>query len=163
MNSCDHYNYVKTKAYVDSLKNVFANVCLLSFTTFMETRLEIHLIIVPCVRLTSEILAFVFFLTDLQMLFLLYYVLSESFLDSQINPTGIVYFDLNILQWILGCFGMSDLSFWFSYFVLLWLDANDVIHEAHDYLQGLNDVILDLWSPSSLQSLVYEMLKLSTC
>ena len=28
MNTCDHYNYVKTKAYAESLKNVFANMCL---------------------------------------------------------------------------------------------------------------------------------------
>ena len=28
--ACDHYNYVKTKAYVKSLKNVFATMCLRS-------------------------------------------------------------------------------------------------------------------------------------
>ena len=27
MNTGDHYNYVKTKAYVEGLKNVFANMC----------------------------------------------------------------------------------------------------------------------------------------
>ena len=28
--SCDHYNYVKTKAYLESLENLFANMCLRS-------------------------------------------------------------------------------------------------------------------------------------
>ena len=30
MNTCDHYNYMKTKTWVESLKNVFANMCLRS-------------------------------------------------------------------------------------------------------------------------------------
>ena len=30
MNTCDHYNNVKTKAYVKGLKNVFATMCLRS-------------------------------------------------------------------------------------------------------------------------------------
>ena len=30
MNSCDHYNYVKTKAYLESLKDLSANMCLRS-------------------------------------------------------------------------------------------------------------------------------------
>ena len=30
MNTCDQYNYVKTKVYVESLKNLLANTCLRS-------------------------------------------------------------------------------------------------------------------------------------
>ena len=42
INTCDHYNYVKTKAYVESLKSV-CNHVLAILTNYMETRLKISL------------------------------------------------------------------------------------------------------------------------
>ena len=38
MNTCDHYNYVKTNGYVYSLKNVFATMCL----RFLRLKLQLH-------------------------------------------------------------------------------------------------------------------------
>ena len=43
MNTCDHYNYVKTKAYVESLKNVFAAMCLRSLRLALSLSLVLKM------------------------------------------------------------------------------------------------------------------------
>ena len=40
MNTCEHYSYVKTKAYVESLKDVLANNVLVILTTYRESGLQ---------------------------------------------------------------------------------------------------------------------------
>ena len=40
MNTCCHYDYVKTQAYAESLKNVFANMCLRSLQLIGDQALK---------------------------------------------------------------------------------------------------------------------------
>ena len=40
MNTCYHNNYVKTQAYAESLKNVFANMCLRSLQLIGDQALK---------------------------------------------------------------------------------------------------------------------------
>ena len=45
MNTCDHYNYVKTKAYVESLKDLLANMCLPSLRLIWRQALSSSLVL----------------------------------------------------------------------------------------------------------------------